>query len=374
MRTLTGSAFALGLVFVTKMLPFALASPLAGLLVDRCDRRRLMIASDLLRALLVLGLLLVADAGDLYLVYLLTTLQVCLTAVFIPARSASIPNVTSRAELLTANALSAATWSTLLALGAALGGFATQWLGIRAVFAIDSLTYVVSAWFLFRTVIPQDTEPASGVGLRTVVADTVDGWRHLRQHPRIARMAFAKAAWATGGGALVYMLAILGERVAAGAPAMGIGLLYAARGLGTGFGPLAVRQWLPDETRWPAMLGLGVIISGAVYMAVGAAPWGLWITLLVALAHAPSGANWVASSVLLQKRTVDRYRGRVFATEWLLVTLADSLSILGASALLELGLVDLRSGILLFGAIQVVCGLIWQWQVVPRERREPEAP
>jgi len=120
-QKLSGSPFALGLVFLTKLLPFAVASPLAGLLVDRFDRRRLMILADVVRAVLVLGFLLVRNADDLYLIYLLATLQVLLTAVFIPARSASIPNITSRAELLTANALSAATWSTLLAVGAALG-------------------------------------------------------------------------------------------------------------------------------------------------------------------------------------------------------------------------------------------------------------
>jgi hypothetical protein len=182
-------------------------------------------------------------------------------------------------------------------------------------------------------------------------------------------MAFAKAAWALGGGALVYMLAIMGERMAAGAPAVGIGALYAARGLGTGVGPLATRKWLPNEARWPLMLGIGIAISGLAYISVGALPWGFWILLVVAFAHAPSGANWVASSVLLQKRTVDRYRGRVFATEWLLVTLADSLSILTASLLMETGLLSLRAGVLSFGGVQVLCGLVWLLLVVPRERR-----
>jgi MFS family permease len=358
-QRLTGSPFALGLVFLTKMLPFAVASPLAGLLVDRFDRRRLMIAADLLRAVLVLGFLLVDEPSELYLIYLLTTLQVFLTAVFIPARSASIPNVTTAGELLTANALSAATWSTLLAVGAALGGFATEWLGIRAVFVIDSASYLISAGCIFRSAIPQQTEPGSGPGLGAVLGDAVAGWRYLRAYPDVGRMAFAKATWAVGGGALVYMLAILGERVVGLAPAVGIGVLYAARGLGTGIGPLAVRQWLPDESRWPVMLGVGVAVSGVTYTAIGAVPWSLWIVLLVAFAHAPSGANWVASSVLLQKRTVDRFRGRVFATEWLLVTLADSVSILAASLLLEARLLDLRSGILLFGGVQVLCGLIW---------------
>lgn len=368
-QELTGSPLALGLVFLTRRLPFALVSPFAGLLVDRLDRRRLMIGADLLRAILILGFLAVRDAGDVYLIYILTALQVAVTAVFIPARSASIPNITSPQELLTANALSSATWSTLLAVGAALGGFATHWLGVEAVFIIDSATYLVSAFFILRTVIPQATDASRGRGLAVVWRDTVDGWRHMRTYPEIGRIAFAKATWALGGGALVYMLAIMGEELAVAAPAVGIGVLFAVRGFGTGVGPLAVRKWVPDESAWPLLLGLGVAVSGVAYISIGLFPWGLWVLAAVAIAHAPSGANWVASSVLLQKRTVDRFRGRVFSTEWLWVTLADGLSILIASLLMEAGRIGLRSGIVLFGAVQIVCGLIWVMVVVPRERR-----
>jgi MFS family permease len=369
-RQLTGSPLALGLVFLTKMLPFAFASPLAGLLVDRFNRRRLMIAADLLRALVVLGWVFVDRPGELYLLYGLVTLQVVLTAVFIPARSASIPNVTTARELLTANALSAATWSTLLAVGAALGGFATNWLGVRVVFLLDSASYLVSAYFLYRAVIPQATRPtAAASAVDAVAQDSLEGWRYLRRHPAVARMALAKATWAVGGGALVYMLALVGEELLPGAPAVGIGLLYGARGLGAGGGPIAVRSWLPQERRWPAMVGLGVAASGLSYLAVGTLPWSFWLALVVIVAHAPSGANWVASTVLLQKRTVDEFRGRVFSSEWLAVTMADSFSILLASLLLEAGVLSLRSGIVVFAGIQMICGVGWLLWVVPRERR-----
>ena len=214
---------------------------------------------------------------------------------------------------------------------------------------------------------------ASGPGLSAVLSDTADGWRHMRTHPAIGRMAFAKAAWALGGGALVYMLAMMGEELAPVKPAVGIGILYAARGFGTGVGPLAVRKWVPNEKLWPVLLGFGIAASGLSYMMVGLVPWGFWVLFLVAAAHAPSGANWVASSVLLQKRTVDKFRGRVFATEWLLVTLADSLSILSASLLMEAGMLDLRTGILTFGAVQVASGLVWFAWVVPNERRYSRA-
>lgn len=370
-RQLTGSSLALGLVFLTRMLPFAVASPLAGLITDRLDRRRLMIAADLLRALVVLGFLLVDEVAELPLLYTLIALQMAVSAVFIPARSASIPNITTGRELLTANALSAATWSSLLALGAALGGFATDRLGVPTVFVLDSLSYVVSAFFIFRTVIPQrtetpDTAPTREM-LRRAVGDILDGWRQLRRQPRIGRIALTKPAWAVGGSALVYMLALVGERWDPEAPAVGIGLLFAARGLGTGIGPIAARNLVPDQRRWPRLIGWGILASGVTYFSTSLAPWGWGLALLVLVAHLPSGANWVLSTVLLQQRTDDRYRGRVFSTEWLLLTVVNAGAILAASLLLETGWLELRPAIALFAGLQVVSGVVWLLTVVPRE-------
>ncbi len=371
---LTGSPFALGLVFITKMLPFALASPFAGLIADRFNRRRLMIVCDAIRAVIVLGFLFVREPGDLGLLYTLITLQVVLGAVFIPARNASIPNITTQRELLTANALMAATWSTLLAVGAALGGFATAWLGEGAVFIIDSATYVVSSLFLWKTVIPQDTAPIrEGPLVRTALADIADGWRHMHRDPRIGRIALAKTTWALAGGGLVFMLTLLGSRIMPEATAVGIGVLFSFRGLGTGIGPILGRAWFKDERQWPAVLGWCVVISGACYLIVGTVPWTIGIVavgLLVMCAHTPSGANWVFSTVMLQQRTADAFRGRVFSTEWLLVTLADTLAIGTASLLLESGTVTLRTAFLGFAALQVVCGIVWLLTVVPRERRD----
>lgn len=369
LRSLTGSPMALGLVFITKMLPWALASPVAGWMNDRYNRRRLMIGADLIRAVVVLGFLLVEEPSHVYLIYLLSALQVMVGSVFVPARSAAIPNITTDRELLTANALSAATWSTLLAVGAALGGFVTAWAGVRAVFILDSFSYLVSAFFIYRAVIPQETESSGPATLRSAYSELLDGWRHMRTHPAVARMTLAKPTWGIAGSALVYMLALLGEEVSVTAPAVGIGLLFGARGFGTGVGPIAVRAWLPDERKWPVMLGVGIGMSGLFYLAIGATPWTLWLVVpLVILAHAPSGANWVSSTVLLQKRTVDRFRGRVFATEWLLITLVDALSILLASGLMEAGLLSLRSGILVFAVVQVLCGVAWLVFVAPREK------
>ncbi len=366
---LTGSPLALGAVFITKMLPFALVSPLAGLIADRFDRRRLMIASDLIRAVVVLGFLLVDDIGDLPLLYVLTALQVAISAAFLPARSASIPNITSPDELLTANTLMSATWSTMLAIGAALGGFAAEWIGIRAVFLIDSGSYVVSAGFIVMTAIPHTkADRAPGSIIRSAYDDIVSGWKHLLSHPDVGRIAPAKAVWSLGGGALVYMLALLGEEINPGASAVGIGVLFAARGIGTGIGPVLARAWFTNEDKWPLVLGACIATSGVLYLAVGVVSWSYWIALFVVVSHAASGANWVLASVLLQRRTVDHFRGRVFGTEWLFVTLADALSILIASLLLEAAWIDLRFGFQVFAAVQIISGILWILMVVPRER------
>jgi MFS family permease len=377
---LTGSPLALGGVFLLKMLPLAVASPLAGVLVDRFDRRRVMIVSDLLRAAIVLGFLAIDRAAELPLLYLLIVAQVVAGSVFEPARSASLPNVTRPRELVTANALASATWSAMLALGAAAGGVAAEHLGLRAVFAIDSATYLVSAFFVWRTVIPQQTEaPEPGAtGSRLAVARAIaaraagkvaDGWRYLRRHPPAGRMALAKASWSLGGGGLVYLLALLGAEVSPAAQATGIGVLFAVRGLGTGLGPILARRLFLDAARWPAVMGWAVALSGVAYATVAAMPWSWWVIVPVVVAHAGSGANWVLSAVELQRRTEDRFRGRAFATEWLLVTAADSVSILAASLLLEAGWLTLAGGFALCAGLQIACGAGWLLAVVPAERR-----
>ena len=367
---LTGSPFALGAVFIFKMLPWALASPIAGALVDRFDRRRLMIISDLVRAVVVLGFLLIDEASDVYLVYGLIALQVVVGAVFVPAKSASIPNITSPRELLTANALLSASWSVMLAVGAALGGFATEWLGEQAVFIIDSFTYLVSAYFIYRTTIPQNTEAPEGPILRTAMQEIVEGWRYMRAVPRVGRIALVKAVWAVAGGALVYSLTLLGNEVAPEALAAGIGILFAVRGMGTGIGPVVARAVFKDQNQWPLIMGIFIAVTGLCYLGIGLIPWTLGVVVvLVMVAHSPSGANWVLATVLLQKRTEDRIRGRVFATEWLLLMLADTASILTASLLLETGILDLRTCFQTFALLQILCGLLWIVLVVPKERK-----
>ncbi|MEM6784083.1 MAG: MFS transporter [Bacteroidota bacterium] len=366
---------ALALVFVVKLLPLALAAPLAGVLVDRFNRRTVMIVSDVLRALIVLGFLLVREPGDLWLLYVLASAQIMVSALFLPAKTAALPNITSDRELLTANALLSATWSIMLALGAAVGGAAVEFLSTDTVFLFDAATYLISAVFIAKTVIPQDQDDVPpGNPVKVAAAKVAEGWRHLYRHPRIGRIALAKATWGVGGGALMLALVLIGGQLVPGKPDLGTGLAYAARGLGTGIGPILARALFRDKTAWPTVLGACVVVCGLGYTAIGLLEWTLVVLVFVLVAHAASGANWVLATTLLQERTADRFRGRVFSTEWIFLALAETMSLLVASALLEAEVVGLREAVLWLAGVQIVCGAAWLLIVVPRERRDAVMP
>ena len=130
-RSLTDSKFALGVLFTIRMLAPFFISPIAGICADRYNRKHILIISDIIRGLLILGFLFVRTEEDIPLLYVLTTLLFGVSGFFSPARSAILPDITSTNELGTANALSATTWSIMLALGAAIGGFTAGCLASR---------------------------------------------------------------------------------------------------------------------------------------------------------------------------------------------------------------------------------------------------
>ena len=372
------SEFLLGLVIIVKMLSLALFSPIAGYLTDRFNRRILMIICDGGRALSLLLMLLVQQESHLWLAYALTGFQMMLSAIFEPAKTASIPNVAPPERLVDANIISTATWSIIFTSGMAIGGFATEWIGVEGVFILDAFTYLVSAWFIYRAVIPQEVrcsnyvkgqkKPSFWEDIRqNIGTDIVLGIRYLRDNHQILRPAVAKGTSTIFLGGLVYMLVLVSDSILQ-MGSIGLGLLYAARGIGTGIGPIIARQYYTDERQWVVVMGASIALSGAMYLVVGLTQVWWMMFVFVLLAHAASGANWVTSTVLLQKRSEDNFRGRVFSTEWLLFTLGNSLSVVVASVLLEWQIVALQTLISLYAVGLMAAGLLWLATVANWER------
>lgn len=361
------SEFLLGLIIVVKMMSLASFSPFAGYITDRFNRRRLMIFCDLARGAVILGLLLVVSFETLWLAYLLTALQMMLSAIFEPAKTSSIPNVTTEEELVDANVLSAMSWSIIFTLGMGVGGVATSWLGTDLVFIIDAASYGLSAWFIYRAHIPQkEMSEEERRRTRNPFKGIAEGFRYLVSHKQVLRPALAKGCFTMFLGALTYMLILVSEEILL-MGSMGLGLLYAARGVGTGIGPVIGRRIFYRESWWIWGMGLCMIFGGIMYSVVGFTGSLGVMLFFVFIAHAASGANWVMSTVLLQRRTPDPYRGRIFSSEWLLFTLAQSFSVLAASWILENGLLTIRQNIILFSALLALTGIAWTLTVAKYE-------
>src|SRR6185295_14346901 len=148
---LTGSkAQAVGLAVVLQVLPSAFAAPTAGVINDRISRKAIMIGADVARFFVVLGMLAVRTPGMVWLVYPLLFVETLGMAFFEPAHSSVIPNIVPEKQVLAANALSSITWSFCLAAGAPLGGLAAVWLGRDAVFLINAVSFLASAWLIGR--------------------------------------------------------------------------------------------------------------------------------------------------------------------------------------------------------------------------------
>lgn len=368
----SGSELLLGLIIVVKMLSLAASSPLAGFITDRFNRRRLMILCDIARGVLVLGLILIKSEELLWLAYVITAVQMVFSAIFEPAKTSSIPNVTSDKELVNANILSAASWSIIFTTGMAFGGFATAYLGTDLVFIINTISYLVSAVFIYRAVIPQvemsDEEKRKN---RNPLKGIFEGFRFLRDNRSVLRPALAKGTFTMCIGALVYMLIIVAEDILL-MGSVGLGILYAARGIGTGIGPVLGRRLFRRESGWIRAMGLFMIFCGLMYCITSWLSSIVFMSIFVLLAHMASGSNWVMSTVLLQRRSPDPFRGRVFSTEWLLFTLAQSVSVTIASLILEYELLSIRESMLVFAILLILSGSFWLIKIAPKEKDAPD--
>lgn len=362
-----GSEFMLGAFIVTKMLSFAAFSPFGGYLADRFPRRYVMIATDIGRALVVLLFVFADSPGMLWILFAGTALQMFIAAIFEPARSGITPDLLKGEQLTQANVISSATWSIIFALGMGIGGLATEGFGVKAVFVFDAFTYLISAWFIRG--IPEPGIQKAGTVSTNPWQGITEGLKYVRNHAAVRLPVLVKGVSSLFLGGLVYAIVLIGDQKL-GMGAVGIGLLYMSRGVGTAFGPVLGKRFFPESKRWLSAFGLFMGTAGIFYIATGLTST-LWMLLLfVFAAHAASAASWVLSTVLVQERTEAAFRGRVSGLEWLGFTVGNSISTLAAATLLERAVLDIDSVMIVFGGLLFVCGAVWVW-IHPEIRTSP---
>lgn len=360
---LTGSGRSLSWYLIAKFIPTAVLGPASGILVDRLNRKSIMIGCDLLRVFVVLGYLLVFDSGQVWLVYVLALTQESIWTFSHLARQSTVPTICAPEEINVANGLAGASWSVMLAAGAAMGGFVTALFGWRTAICIDSATFAVSAFLVSRVVIHHT--PAvrkSGMTWKTIsgLEDFLEGVRYLARHRNVLPLIFLKSGWALAGGGILVMLTVFGEQVFTGnRSGGGSGILYSMRGLGAAVGPLLAWRLFGDEKRgmqWA--IGLGFIVSAVSYFFFSMAPAIGIAAIFVFFAHCGGSVQWVFSTSLLHRTVDSGFRGRVFAAEMALMTLFVSVSTWSTGQALDLGFAP-RNIAAVLSFLFLVPGMLW---------------
>src|SRR5690348_4449333 len=250
----TGKASSVGIALVCQLLPQTFIGPIAGVINDRISRKKVMIAADVARVLIVGAMLLVRSRSMVWLVYPLLFLETIMWGFFEPARTAVLPNITPKEDLIVANTLQSTTWSANFAIGALLGGLAAAFLGRSAVFAINAATFVVSALLISRMDFREShTELHGRLRLREVLdfKPVAEGIRYVRSDMRLLATMLAKTGIGIMGASWV-IFPVMGERVfplrghglsSARGGMLSMSLLMASRGVGSLVGPLLAAGW-----------------------------------------------------------------------------------------------------------------------------------
>jgi MFS family permease len=371
---LTGRASSVALALILQVLPQFLVGPTAGVVNDRLKRRQVMIAADLIRCVVVLAMLLVRSASTVWLVYPLLVLETTMTAFFEPARSAVIPNISAETEVLVANTLSSATWSVNLLIGASIGGVVAAFFGRDAVFVLNAVSFLASAWLIAGMKFAEPhAESAAPLRARDLVdfSPVMEGIRYIRSHRTLLPTVFSKAGELMVGPSWV-IFTVMGAREfavhgrgidPAGGAMLGMSVLLGGRGLGALVGPLISARWAGQRDN---RLRLGILF-GYIVIALGYSTLGVsrsvWMAAACAmLAHAGGSTVWVFSTTLLQLHTEDRFRGRVFATDLGLSSLSFAVTAYLAGVLLDHGLSAHRVA-LSTGVVMLIPATLLAWSL-----------
>ncbi|HEV7893728.1 MAG TPA: MFS transporter [Pyrinomonadaceae bacterium] len=404
----SGVGLAVALYAIARHLPLFLFGPVAGVVVDRVSRRRVMIAADLARAALALGFLLASRLSSLAVIYAVGAALFAVSAFFNAAKRASIPNLVEGTDsLLAANSLSASTTAATIAVGSALGGVIATALGRDTVFILNALTFVASAEMIRRIRRPlsraqkaevsrQKAEDSSqtlrrrrdelpGLEVQTpevtahrspltaYFSEFHEGLRYVRRDGVLSAVFVAAAGWGLGNGAARALYSIfgarLGEQAAAGWGAgvravaerptdFGISVLFVAMGLGGVLGaPLARRFNRGGSGDLGARMGRSLTLDGAGLLLFSFMPNLLGAAVVLIAREMNFAIWWTAQQTLVMRRTEDRFAGRVFASFETLTTLMMVGSILVSGEVADrLGIRPVAAG---GGSVVILSGLLW---------------
>ncbi|MFI5889056.1 MFS transporter [Actinoplanes sp. NPDC051513] len=351
---LTGSGVWGGLVLAADTGINALLLPFTGTIADRFDRRKILVIANVCAFLAALLLFAVRSAATAPLALVAIGAMSVAKAFYTPAASAALPNVVDTDDLPAANAISGSAWGTMTIVGASLGGVVGAVAGAYWSFAVTAALLLVAAVLNASVRRPLQAARAAGDAPPTWHA-LLEALRYIGARPRIRALVTVKSAAGLGNGVLIVFPLIATLH---GVGTLGAGLLFAVRGFGALVGPFALSPVLHRRGWLLPCLALSMALYGAGYLAVSVTPWFPLVLVFVFVAHFAGGANWTLSNYALQGEVPDQLRGRVFATDLMLATLAITVSQLIATSVVDR--VDERWILAGCGALTLTYAIGWR--------------
>ncbi len=368
----SGSGGVVSGVNIARLIPVMIAGPIAGVALDRFDRKRIMIASDLIRAAVAMAFLLTVNHPRPWLLYALSAALMFASPFFTSGRAAILPSIANDDEIHAANSVTqTTTWATLTA-GTLLGGFSAAKFGYGWAFAINSFSFVFSAACIWRIAAPGGLR-ALHAGLGKVVrpwSEYREGLRYMGSVPLIVGIAVISAGWAMGGGAAQVLFTLFGERVFHRG-ASGIGAIWGFAGIGLlvggAIGHMAGKHL--GFAGYKRTITVSYLAHGAAYIWFSQAATFPIALIAMMFSRIGMAVTSVLNNSQLLRRTPDRYRGRVFATMESLRSTIMVASMAAAGIAWEYP----RAVGLAAGALGMVTALAWAWRDWTGRLPEPTA-
>lgn len=364
------SPLAAGILFACRLIPFAFASPIAGTFVDRFSRRQVMIATDLARVVVALAFLLVTSKDNLWIAYSATVLLSVFGAFFDGAKNAATPNLTGKEGLLAGTALMFSTRFLLMAIGSALGGWASAAFGYQAAFVINATSFLVSAYTVW--LIPEEATRDDKTGARMnrsvdrepFVDELRDGLRYAIRNRFALTILIMNVIWATGGGAVNIIFERLGGVYFSAKehwnPDIAVALLWTATGFGLTFGMLIAHRTsvvLDRRKLNSAFIGWTLIFHGILFSIGGLMPTLLLFAIFAFVSRAIIGVEYAVQETLFQRSLPDHIRGRISTLDR-----GAELTMFGLSSLISSGAmfyISPRMLTMISGVLSAISGVIW---------------
>jgi MFS family permease len=360
----TKSGLVVSGVMLSRAVPAVLAGPVAGVLLDRVDRRRTMIVSDLIRFVIALGFIFSIHAKGNWTLYAFSALLMFASPFFTSGRSAILPRIANPEELHAANSLTQTTQWTTLTIGTFLAGFSVMKFGYSGAFLFNALSFLVSALCISQLKVPEGFLPKRREYNETEVVrpwhEYAEGLRYMRTSPLILAIALVGVGWASGGGASQILFSVFGELVFHRGPD-GISIIWGCAGVGLLIGAAFAYTVAKKFTfnAYKTSVAVCYIIHGGAYVLFSGMPTIQWACVFIALSRAAVGVSSIANFSQLLRHVPDEFRGRVFSTMESMTWSTMMLSMLAAGVASQY--YDPRAIGACAGVLSSTTAIFWAW-------------